>query len=260
MTKTKPRRRRFLQFSLRTSLIAMTILAVCLGAWLDRGRRKKAAVEALRQKGYVGIHYDYQFDANGKWVKNPSLPGPDWAREWMGEHCFIRVTRMSSTYYDLDDEALAHAAQFRQLRMLYNDVSMVSVSEFRPMWTSPGDYAEDGSVPNPITDVGLARLRHLTRLEVLILVGTKVTDDGLQHVTRLRRLEQLKISSPLITDQGIPHFLKLKNLKKLCVSGTSISEAGVAELRRRLPNCAIVGPADVPEPEEEEQRLGIYER
>ncbi len=258
MTKTKPPRRRFLQFSLRTLLVVMTVLAVWLGTWLDRGRREKAAVEALRQKGYVGIHYDYQVDSNGKRVTNASPPGPGWAHKFLGEHCFTRVVRMSSTYYDLDDEALAHAAQFRCLRILYNNVGMVSVAEFRMSWSSPENYAASGSVPDPVTDEGLARLRHLTRLETLILVGTKVTDDGLQHVTRLRRLTRLKISSPNITDQGIPHLLKLKNLKELCVSGTSISEAGVAELRRRLPNCAIVGPADVPEPEEEEQRLGIY--
>jgi hypothetical protein len=246
MMKTRPRRRRFLQFSLRTVLVLMTVLAVWLGTWLDRGRREKAALEGLQDKGYVRVHYDYQWDANGKRVTNPSPPGPEWARQCMGEHCFTRVVRMSTTYYHLDDEGLSHVAQFGHLRMLYNDVGMVSAGEFRSMWSSPNNYAEEdgGAVPNPITDTGVAHLRRLNRLRTLILVGTVVTDDGLRHITGLSRLKTLKISSPNITDEGIPHLLRLKKLEDLCISGTSISEAGVAELRRGLPNCEIVGSAD----------------
>ncbi len=253
-TKARIQPRRFLQFSLRTVLVAMTVLALWLGMWLDRGRREKAAVEALSQKGYVGIMYDYQVDPSGKWVTNPSPPGSDWARDWIGEHCFTRVVRLSRFRSDLDDDALAHVAQFRQIRSLRNDVMMVSAAEVHSLWISSANYIDSGYV----TDTGIAHLKRLARLEALVLVGTTVTNDGLRELTGLQRLKRLKISSPNITDEGIPHFLRLRNLEALCVSGTSISEAGVSELRRGLPNCQIVGPADVPDPEEEEQQLGIY--
>lgn len=243
-------------------LVGMTVLAVWLGTWLDRGRREEAAVAALERKEYAGIHYDHELGGDGNWykvgvdrkgVKTAGPRGPQWARDWIGEHCFTRVVRLSTFSSVLDDDALAQVAQFRQLRMLRNNVMMVSVVEATAPWPTPENCVFDGG----ITDTGLAHLRRLTCLETLVLVGTNVTDDGLQHLTRLQRLKHLKISSSNITDEGISHVLKLRNLEDLCVSGTSISEAGVAELRRALPKCRVIGAADVPDREEEETRLGI---
>lgn len=246
MVKTRPRRRRFLQFSLRTVLVLITVVAVWLGTWLDRGRREKAAVEALRQSGYVTFDCDFQWDANGEFARTAKPPGPEWAREWLGRHCFMRVVGVTTTYGEFDDDALAPVAQFRQLRRFANDVEMVlSHLEGRGDWSTPCNYAmRDAGKYRPISDAGLTHLSRLAHLESLVLIGTEVTDEGLRQLTGLQRLKRLKISSPNITDEGVPLFLKLEGLEDLCISGTSVSGTGIAELRRGLPNCTVVGPED----------------
>ncbi len=258
MSRIEKPRRRFLQFSLRTVLVVMTVLGVWLGTWLDRGRREEAAVEALSQNECVLMNYDFQLDDNGGITLPSPLPGPAWAREWLGEHCFTRVVWLRAGRSSLDDDALAHVAQFRQLRTLCNDVwgtGLISgTAMVQPYWSYPSRPA--GAGDDPITDAGLAHLSELIRLESLVLVGTIVTDDGLRHLERLQRLERLKISSPHITDRGIARLRKLRNLSKLCLVGTSITEAGVVKLQSGLPNCEIVGSAGAPERE----RLGIYAR
>ena len=239
-------RRGCLQFSLRTVLVVMTVLAVGLGTWLERGRREKAAVEALEQQGYTVVVYEYQVDVNGRYVRNPRPPGPEWARRWLGKHCSDRVVGLTASCSTFNDESLRFASQLHQLRTLDNSVIEVRTVGKRASWSLPCNYAtRAGRTYEPITDTGLGFVNGLTRLESLIMIGTVVTDDGLRHLRGLRRLKRLKISSPNITDEGIPYFLRLKRLDDLCVSGTSISEAGVAELRGGLPDCEIVGPADI---------------
>jgi len=219
-------------------------------------RHEEVAVEALSRNEDVVMIYNFQLNETGGTTMPSPLPGPDWAREWLGEHCFTRVVRLRAGRLDLDDDSLAHVAQLRQLRLLHNDLWSAGPILVWPEWSYPNKPAVAGD--DPITDAGLAHLSDLTHLESLVLVGTVVADDGLRHLTGLQRLRRLKISSPHITDRGIAHLRKLGNLSQLCLVGTSISEAGVVELRSGLPNCKIVGPAGLQE--HEKDRCGIHMR
>jgi hypothetical protein len=61
MTQTRtPTRRRWLRFSLRTFLIATTVLIVTLGSWIRSAQRQRQAVERLRQYPGVWVDYDHQ--------------------------------------------------------------------------------------------------------------------------------------------------------------------------------------------------------
>ena len=46
---TEKRKRRWLQFSLVSLLLVMTVLGLSLGLWTDSARRQEQAAEALRQ-------------------------------------------------------------------------------------------------------------------------------------------------------------------------------------------------------------------
>ena len=60
------RKRRWFQFSLRTLLVAFTILIIWLGSWIQRAREQGLAIKAIqRQCDILSVWYDDQF-ANEK--------------------------------------------------------------------------------------------------------------------------------------------------------------------------------------------------
>jgi hypothetical protein len=78
MYRPQQRKRRWLQFSLRTLLVAVTLLAVWLGLWTDRARRQRVAVQRVRELG-GDIRYDYENQKGGQ------PPGPEWLRRLLGD-------------------------------------------------------------------------------------------------------------------------------------------------------------------------------
>ena len=83
-----------------------------------------------------------------------------------------------------------------------------------------------------------ADLEKVTRLD---LSGTQITDAGLKEVAKLQKLEWLYLGGPQINDQSLKEVAKLHNLEQLSLHGTNVTEAGVAELKKALPNCEILG-------------------
>src|SRR5688572_26162539 len=86
-----PPRRRWLRFSLRTLLVAVTVLSVWLGVKVDQARRQKRAVETLQALG-ADIRYEHQRLAEGGFDGRIELDVPEWARELCGDDFFQTVT------------------------------------------------------------------------------------------------------------------------------------------------------------------------
>jgi Leucine-rich repeat (LRR) protein len=108
----------------------------------------------------------------------------------------------------------------------------------------------------PITDAGLADVRHLSKLKELDLVGcskithkglaaiqglgnlktldlreaTAVTDAGLVHLKGLTRLEILRLGKTKITDAGLVHLKGLRSLLRLELDDTQVTDAGLEHL------------------------------
>jgi hypothetical protein len=53
-----------------------------------------------------------------------------------------------------------------------------------------------------VTDAGLAHLRGLTNLRMLVLIGTKLTDAGLEHLKGLTNLEGLVLEQQRGSNKG----------------------------------------------------------
>jgi hypothetical protein len=93
----KPRRRWF-RFSLRTLLIAVTLLCVWLGYETTQAVRQRRAVELVNGIGGE-IYYAHQRDAKGN--NNPMLDpwAPRWLRELVGEDYFVTVSEVHIPAY-----------------------------------------------------------------------------------------------------------------------------------------------------------------
>src|SRR4051794_16756178 len=88
-------KRRWLRFSLRSMLLALTVTCLWLGVQADRAQRQKRAVEALRDAGCL-IKYDYEIARNPftreSLFENPR--GHEWLRPFLGADYFDAVAEV----------------------------------------------------------------------------------------------------------------------------------------------------------------------
>jgi hypothetical protein len=82
-----------------------------------------------------------------------------------------------------------------------------------------------------VTEPGLANLKDMKTLKVLLLEGTPVTDQGLEHLSKLTEFRTLSLGSQHISDAGMAHLKDLDSLNSFNVSSDQISDQGLAYLR-----------------------------
>ncbi len=86
MTSTKPKRRRWFRFSLRTFLVVVTVLAVWIGWYVNRAEKQRRAVKWVKENGGE-VRYDFQL--NGP--EPIPEPGLGWFRDLIGIDYFADV-------------------------------------------------------------------------------------------------------------------------------------------------------------------------
>ena len=93
MTSNPPKpRRRWLQFSLRTLLVVVTVFCIWMWIATKRAREQRWAVEAiLKAGGTVAYRHEY-FPMSPYPPSDP--PGPDWLRQWFGNEYFFSVAKV----------------------------------------------------------------------------------------------------------------------------------------------------------------------
>jgi hypothetical protein len=181
----KPRRRWF-SFSLRTLLVFVT-LAGCGFGWfglkVQEARRQQAAVAATERLG-CDVGYDYQFDSQGDFVPNQTLPGPVWLHSLLGDDFFRKVYSVRGFYF------------FRRKDRPFIDADLELVKELTTLkvlylWGTK------------VSDAGLANLQGLTRLEELDLRCPHVSDAGLDYLKGLTQLKELRLYDTQVSDGGV---------------------------------------------------------
>jgi hypothetical protein len=200
-------RRRWLQFSMRTMLVVVSVTCVLLALWgvpAERQRRAVAAIEALG--GFV------QYVANEG--KSESIPVA-FLRQWLPQSYFDGVEAVSLYPAKFTDADLVHLKWLPGLQRLY--------------------LAE-----TQVTDAGLAHLRGLIDLQRLDLHNTQITDAGLVHLKGLTGLQVLELRGTQVTDDGLAQLHELKDSAALDLSGIQVTDARLAELRKALPGCNII--------------------
>jgi len=209
-------RLRWIQFRLRTLLIAILVLSLPLSWFGDRlrkARRQREAVEVIRRWGR-NVTYDWETDLAAKPPPIGKKPYPLWLRELLGDDFFFDVDVADcgrTDFGDVEATCLKGLGNLEWL-LLYD---------------------------TQITDVGLGHLEGLTELQVLDLDGAKISDAGLEHLKGLTSLKWLSLDDTQITDAGLEHLKRLPKFEYLSVKNTNVSPEGVKKLQEALPNCEI---------------------
>lgn len=232
-------KRRWMQFSLRTGFIIITLLCVALSLWAVPAERQRRAVAAIEAVG-GGFRYN-------PWFIGPE-PFPKRAlRGWLPRDYFdrLKALRLSSGPFAaskaITDDDLANVRALRHLEELFivgTEVTDAGLAHLAPLTR----LKKLGLANTKITDIGLSQVQGRMNLRELWLTNTNVTDAGLLHLHGLTHLETLGLGGTRITDAGLPHLLGLTRLRSLWLDGTHVTDAGGARLRQALPKCQITGP------------------
>ena len=95
-------KRRWHQYSLRTFIVLVSLVAVGLGIWVARARNQQRAVKSLTALG-ARVIYEHQWPS---WAGLPGAVrseqaeplGPDWLRKWLGEGEIGSMPRFSKDF------------------------------------------------------------------------------------------------------------------------------------------------------------------
>lgn len=183
MNKPVRRKRLRLQFSLRSLLIASTVVAILLAIAADRRRRVERAHAVIRQVG--GVH---------------QLTVGSFADDSIS----ARIFRMIPGASESSPSAVYLLAQGARVHISPQIAGSPSV-----------DYANNAG--RETTNDDLDRLCALTGIKELHVDSSLVSDRGLAHLTRLRNLEKLSLSGIDCSDAGFAHLSRLTALRSLSV-------------------------------------------
>jgi hypothetical protein len=126
----------------------------------------------------------------------------------------------------------------------YQKASSDHANVFDPKATEPGPAWLRDAIGNeffqdvvmidvagkPITDMDLAELKKLPKLENLNLSNTRVTSAGLIHLAGLKNLKWLSLWNTQVDDDGLRHLAKLTRLQSLLLDGTRVTDSGLKHL------------------------------
>lgn len=249
--------RRWLQFSLRTFVIVITLFSAWLGYISFRVREQRTAVARIKELG-GHFQYDYQWGVNPK----PSPPGWSWLRRLVGDEPFQDVVFIRLDETTVSDTDLLLVSKLRRTRILCLDRTEISdqglmyirgMSELKHLGLAKTKVTTDGirGLPQPRngcylilenTGVGDEALANLAGCQALALDGTRITSRGIQELADSKNLSQLSFQRTAVDDAAVPALGRIQTLTWLLVSDTKISGEGLLMLRDALPKCQIDGP------------------
>ncbi len=226
-------RRRWLNYSLRTLLLLMAVVAMILARWANRARDQRDAVATITAHyTYDRVEYDYQADAFRKMMSRGGAGGAGGSGGGgAGGGGFIAGTfDAKSLEPDVPwvprrvEQALGKDYFYGVESVVFGEISGVGRIEKptsesdRAAWralaglrslqhlTSYLEPADD--------DLGsLAGLSKLTRVDLMICPD--LTDKALANLAKIPNLETLSIAGGHFTPQGYLHLARLRKLKSL---------------------------------------------
>ncbi len=135
---------------------------------------------------------------------------------------------------DLELDTISLLAGLEELNLGYG----VALGAPRPKDLGPADGEAECRIAGGmrITDLGLAKLAQLEKLQRLDLSGSAITASGLKTLTTLPELQRLSLWNVKgIDDSAAPHLEALSHLTSLDLSDTAVGDQTLATLAK-LPN------------------------
>ena len=235
------KRRRFLQFRIRTMLLLTAVVAVWIGLHCQAAKQQRESRAAMERLG-GWVYYDYQFPG-GNFSASATSPVPQWLRDALGEDFFHSVVEVNLVYNDrvpqrldnaqVSDEALRYLGAFPKLRNLLlkgtqaTDEGLRHVGQLNRLETL---YMWDATA---VSDAGIAHLRGLKRLRTIHCNRSKITDESLRILATLPALEELSLQENRFTNAGLEHLQAMHRLRRLWVGlgASGITDDGMVYLQ-----------------------------
>jgi hypothetical protein len=237
------------RFSVRTLLVATTVLSALLGLIGNEANRLRLHRQAARKVHELGGQYesvtgDKYGEARGPWwcpairdslyadsecvwfnrTTNAGLRDEDLA---ILQH-FPRLKVLEVSAPLVTDEALVHVEGIKSLRELTLCETQVTNRGLRCLRGIP---LEKLVLAGPhVTDETLEALEIFPTLRKLMVLESSVTDVGLAHLEHVPNLEKIYLSDSPICGAGMVHLAKLTRLHELDLMGLAISDAGIVSL------------------------------
>jgi hypothetical protein len=252
------RKRRWYQFSLRTMMIGVVIVAIpCawLGRKINKKRHEREAVADIIKAGGIVV-YDYQKPSlkTGQTFKPVEEPnGPALLRNLLGENFFSEVYAVYHNNATLSDDEIKLLERFPHLQDLNLSGCHISAVGFARIanLTSLRDLALGGIRPpaGELAGFDFRQLKALTQLTGLALGNTSVSDRDLPHLKELTQLTNLFLYDTNVTDAGLEELKGLIHLRILAVDNPNVTPEGEKRIRAALPNCSLAhSPKPPPKP------------
>jgi hypothetical protein len=209
----KPRRR--LSITLRAFLMVVLVVGLVLGWKVNRARRQRIAVDAIRAE-FGSVSYDWELSPAPR--TGPKVPA--WLRRLAGDDMFQRADFMWAN----GGGATPHLKDLPGLRRLV--------------------------IHGPLTDRQLEDIGKVSSLQSLELWDSDMTDSGLANLAGLRRLTELSFTDDRIlppdrpcniSDRGLLARLEdFPQLKHLFIEDCrGVTQDGVWKLKAARPDLVI---------------------
>ena len=236
--------RRFFQYSLRSLLVIVTVVAVIMAIFVAPTRTQRIGQDIQKMNGL------YSLDETG----------PIWFRELFGRHVTDSFDRSRmqtigpfdglkcvtfgdfagslSPHCGLRDEWLDNLAGQTSLQGLYlNGAPITDDAIFRLRDLPHLRHLELANVP--IGDWGLVHISAFTNLVTLRLSNTRISGRTIFALRMLPHLKELWLDYTEVDDAAIPDLKELRSLEFLCLEETNVTFAGANDLEVALPKCDI---------------------
>ncbi len=188
------------RFSLRTLLVAFTLLPLWFGFFFNRVQHERRATEAIAAASGA-IVYDWQIRPSGSNL-NVELkrPGPEWLRRYLGPHWFDQIVEVRLNQFANPSESndgklvIPHLTKLPALRSL----------------TLSGKNLD-------LEDCEL--LGRLTQVEELSLMPDSVIES--QHtaaIARARNLKEFRLGYAKISAAAISELAAIPNLREIIIT------------------------------------------
>lgn len=259
MSRAPRRKRRFLQFSLRTFLVLLTAGCILLGVQSQRVRKQRQVV-ALAERLEGSVAYDYQYHEDPFSATAPrSPPGPALLRKLVGDDFFAEVVMIQlAQAQDRELRRLADQLTIRHLVVsgMFSDEGLESISQLVNLETLEirgGKFTGAGleqllRLPKlrsltiqqaTLTRDAISGIGHLTTLEALALPDDQIGAKQLRHLTGLHKLSALDLSVNPVGDNDLIALQELTSLSHLDLERTMVTAKGIKQLREALPQAQI---------------------
>ncbi len=191
---------------------------------MDRARRQREVVEAIRQIGGE-VWYDYQAATDYYWI--PICEGDPPPEDWVSVNTYLG----RDFFHDVVGVSFYIGGKVPE-------ICPICESDLAILGALKGLRSLDIRCQN-VSDRGMKHLAPLTQLELLDASWTGLDDDGTRYLKSMISLRVLELDGTDVTDGGLVPLHTLRNLEQLSLIDTNVTLEGVKNLQEALPNCEI---------------------